>query len=154
MVKKARHGSRTSTRNDVSTKRLLVNVAKNVLRKAANVVSVGSIGTFILWASPAMCIAAAIYAYSTRGYFAIGGEALLVVLLPGLGFFLRSFADAKDNFESGMPVPERRFTEEYEDGQVNVENDRLQEMILYVADVENWLDDHGYEYGRRSSDDV
>lgn len=154
MVKKARHGSRTSTRNDVSTKRLLVNVVKNALRKAANVVSVGSIGTFILWASPAMCIAAAIYAYSTRGYFAIGGEALLVVLLPGLGFFLRSFADANDNFKSGMPVPERRFTEEYEDGQVNVENDRLQEMILYVADVENWLDDHGYEYCRRSSDDI
>ena len=154
MVKKARHGSRTSTRNDVSTKRLLVNVVKQAARKVVNVVSVGSIGTFILWASPAMCIAAAIYAYSTRGYFAIGGEALLVVLLPGLGFFLRSFADAKDNFESGMPVPERRFTEEYEDGQVNVENDRLQEMILYVADVENWLDDHGYEYGRRSSDDI
>lgn len=154
MVKKARHGSRTSTRNDVSTKRLLVNVAKNALRKAANVVSVGSIGTFILWASPAMCIAAAIYAYSTRGYFAIGGEALLVVLLPGLGFFLRSFADVRDNFESGMPVPERRFTEEYEDGRVDVDNDRLQEMILYVADVENWLDEHGYNYGQRSSNDI
>lgn len=38
-----------------------------------------------------------------------------------------------------IPIPTERFTEEDEDGEVSIEQSRLQEMILYVNDVENYL---------------
>lgn len=38
-----------------------------------------------------------------------------------------------------IPIPSKRFTEEDSDGEVSIEQSRLQEMILYVNDVENYL---------------
>ena len=38
-----------------------------------------------------------------------------------------------------IPIPLKRFTEEDSDGEVSIEQDRLQEMILYVNDIENYL---------------
>lgn len=38
-----------------------------------------------------------------------------------------------------IPIPSKRFTEEDKDGEVSIEQARLQEMILYVNDVENYL---------------
>lgn len=37
------------------------------------------------------------------------------------------------------PVPAKRFTEVDDDGMVSVENDRLQELLLYVSEVEDYL---------------
>lgn len=39
-----------------------------------------------------------------------------------------------------VPVPYRRFTQEGADGEILVENSRIQEMILYVNDLENELE--------------
>ena len=151
MAKQARHGSKVSRRQDSSIKKLVVNILRSFAGKAGDVIasSIGPVGTLILWLSPIACTAAGAYAYAQRGYSAVGGEVFLAVMLPALGFFLRSVASARDNFESGMPVPRRRFTEEYEDGRVDVDYDRLQEMVLYVADIEDWLDAHGYTYSQR-----
>lgn len=44
---------------------------------------------------------------------------------------------------SSVPVPSKRFTEVDEDGMVSVEQCRLQEMIVYVADVEDYLERFG-----------
>lgn len=151
MARQARHGSRVSGKRDVSVKRLVANVIRNAADMAGDFVgaSLGPLGTLLLWVSPILCVLAGSYAYSTRGYMAVGGEEILAVILPALGFFLRSIASARDSFESGMPVPRRRFTEEHGDGRVDVDYDRLQEMVLYVADVEDWLDAHGYTFSER-----
>ena len=42
-----------------------------------------------------------------------------------------------------VPVPVSRFTDVNEDGEVGVKMERLQEMILYVADVEDYLERKG-----------
>lgn len=42
------------------------------------------------------------------------------------------------------PVPIKRLTEVDNDGMVSVKHDRLQEMILFVADVEDYLERKGY----------
>lgn len=47
--------------------------------------------------------------------------------------------------DKGFPVPVKRFTSEYLDGEVTIENSRLQEMILYVCDVEDWLESSGFD---------
>lgn len=41
-----------------------------------------------------------------------------------------------------IPVPKKRFTEVDEYGEVSVESERLEEMLLYVSDLEDWLERH------------
>ena len=47
--------------------------------------------------------------------------------------------------DTGFPVPTKRFTTEYRDGEITIENGRLQEMIIYVCDVEDWLESSGFD---------
>lgn len=39
-----------------------------------------------------------------------------------------------------IPVPENRFTTEEENGEVTIEVERIQELILYMDDLENWIE--------------
>lgn len=43
---------------------------------------------------------------------------------------------------SDFPIPSKRFTKEI-DGEVNMEESRLEELLLYVCDVENWAEQKG-----------
>lgn len=65
--------------------------------------------------------------------------ALVFVALFLYSKVLQAVANATGCGDS-FPVPVKRFTTVDEDGVVSVENDRLQEMILYVADVEDYLE--------------
>lgn len=38
------------------------------------------------------------------------------------------------------PIPNKRFTQVDDDGEVSIENSRLQELILYMADLEDWME--------------
>lgn len=52
------------------------------------------------------------------------------------------YSEVEDN---GFPVPSKRFTSESRDGEVSIEKNRLQEMILYVSEVEDWLESSGFD---------
>lgn len=54
-------------------------------------------------------------------------------------YFLKQLGDRYGKGNT-VPVPEKRFTEVSSDGEVSAEYDRLQEMLLYVADVEDYLE--------------
>ena len=43
-----------------------------------------------------------------------------------------------------FPIPQERFTEKLPDGEVRLRNDRLQELILYMKDLEDWFENNGY----------
>lgn len=77
-----------------------------------------------------------------RGYFGVGGEILVPILILFIIYFLRSMAN-KYRKGTAIPVPEERFTEVDDDGEVSIRNDRLQELILYLADLEDWLERRG-----------
>lgn len=47
--------------------------------------------------------------------------------------------------DTDFPIPAKRFTSESRDGEVTIENSRLQEMIIYVCDVEDWLESSGFD---------
>ena len=64
---------------------------------------------------------------------------LLIILLS---YFLKSFANKIGKGET-PPVPIKRFTSDDGDGEVSVENSRLQELILFVFDYEEWLERKG-----------
>lgn len=72
----------------------------------------------------------------------IGPEMLVPVAAFAVAYYFKSFAN-KIGKGSTCPVPSKRFTEVDGDGEVSVSNARLQEMLLYVADVEDWLERKG-----------
>lgn len=53
-------------------------------------------------------------------------------------YYLKEISN-RINHGGKFPIPEARFTKVDEYGEVSVERSRLQEMILYVGDVEDWL---------------
>lgn len=78
-----------------------------------------------------------------RGSFAIGSEILIPPFVGVIIYFIRSFAN-KLGKGITVPIPKKRFTEvDNETGEVNILNDRVQELILYVADLEDWLQRKG-----------
>lgn len=67
------------------------------------------------------------------------------LLLPLAFWFVTIILDRlaeKTGKGKSIPIPAKRFTEEDSDGEVSIEQSRLQEMILYVNDVENYLERH------------
>lgn len=66
----------------------------------------------------------------------------LELLIPLVVFLLVKYINGvADRIGQGtqIPMPQKRFTKIDSDGEVTVEKERLQEMLLYVADVEEWL---------------
>jgi hypothetical protein len=45
----------------------------------------------------------------------------------------------KTNNGNELPIPRKRYTEEQEDGEVYIKKEDLQEVILYLNEVENYL---------------
>lgn len=77
-----------------------------------------------------------------RGSFTVGAELFLPLVIGVLAYYMKSFGN-RANKGSSIPRPAGRFTTVDNDGEVTVEQERLQEMILYVADLEDWLEKRG-----------
>ena len=77
--------------------------------------------------------------YRIRGKFAVGGEAFIPLLMFAFIYYIRQFANRIGKGER-IPVPDERFTEEgEEDGEYTVEVSRMEEMIIYMSKLEDWL---------------
>lgn len=57
-------------------------------------------------------------------------------------YYLKAYA-SKIGKGKMPPIPTKRFTAVDEDGEVSVETDRIQELILYIADLEDWIERKG-----------
>lgn len=82
--------------------------------------------------------------YFVGQYLLIGSCKLSFYLIIPIVFsilthFLHSAAN-KTGKGNACPVPIKRFTEVSEEGEVSIENDRLQELLLYMADLEDWME--------------
>ena len=80
--------------------------------------------------------------YVANGTIVIGPEILIPILFAIVIYYLKSSAN-KIGKGITIPVPDKRFTEVDDDGEVNIEQNRLQELILYIADLEDWLERKG-----------
>lgn len=106
---------------------------------------VSGIGNALLISGPFVMLLVGEYVYADRGYWAVGGEVILPFIFVVAGLALKSYARVSGTDHSDIPVPYRRFTNvDCNSGQVDVEYDRVQEMILYMADLEDWFDRNGY----------
>lgn len=77
-----------------------------------------------------------------RGSSAISWEILIPPVVGVITYFLRAVSN-KLGKGITIPRPNKRFTEVSDDGEVNIRQDRVQELILYVADLEDWLQRKG-----------
>lgn len=81
--------------------------------------------------------------YQQRGRFAVGGEIFIPVVVFMITYYIRQYANRLGKGER-IPVPEKRFTEPgEEDGEYTVETKRMEEMILYMSNLEDWLQRKG-----------
>lgn len=77
-----------------------------------------------------------------RNEIIIGCEILIPLVFFVLIYYLKSTAN-KIGKGTTIPVPDKRFTEIIDDGEVSIEQNRIQELILYVADLEDWMERKG-----------
>lgn len=84
----------------------------------------------------------AFYLGSKRSFVNVIKIVALELLLILISCFLSYFSK---ELNGGINFPEsrKRFTKEDEDGEVTIETKRLQEMILWVAEVEDWMERKG-----------
>lgn len=81
-------------------------------------------------------------AYVARGYIGIGSEWFIPLAFWLVMYLLRAIAN-KTGKGTSIPRPRKRFTEVTEDGEVSVPMDRSEEMILYLCDLEDWMERKG-----------
>lgn len=81
-------------------------------------------------------------ALTTGKVILLSGELLIPLLFISVIYFVKSCAN-KIGKGITVPCPEKRFTQVDEDGEVSIENNRIQELILYLADLEDWLEKKG-----------
>ena len=80
--------------------------------------------------------------YASKGHISVGFEILIPIIVYAIIYYIRSYAN-KIGKGYTVPTPDKRFTEVNDDGEVSVRNDRVQELILYLADLEDWLERKG-----------
>lgn len=105
--------------------------------------NVKSLGTLIELSTPYLMYVLGQRLALDREVFAVGGELFLPVCLWLVANFIKGVAN-KLNRGPRIPKPVERFTEVDEDGVVSVEQERLEEMLIYVADLEDWMERKGW----------
>lgn len=83
------------------------------------------------------------YMIGQRTYKIKLNEELLIPIVVFIMIYLVNSYANKIGKGITIPVPDKRFTEVDDDGEVSVENRRIQELLLYTADLEDWLERKG-----------
>ncbi len=82
------------------------------------------------------------YVHDKRGEILPGGEIFIPIIFGLIICLLRSYAN-KIGKGTKVPIPPKRFTYVDDDGEVTISYHRIQELILYLADLEDWLERKG-----------
>ena len=82
------------------------------------------------------------YAALGRHDIGVGGEIFTPLIFLVIIFYLKSTAN-KLGKGITIPLPDKRFTMVDDDGEVSIEHRRIQELLLYMADLEDWMERKG-----------
>ena len=85
---------------------------------------------------------AVLSAYQIRGHFAAGGEWFIPLMFWFVMYLLRSIANRTGKGIS-IPKPSKRFTEVSDDGEITIPTARVEELIQYMCDLEDWMERKG-----------
>ena len=127
----------------------VLNIMKEVAEEAVHSVAyfmrhnVRYLGTLIELGTPYLMYILGQRLALDREAFLVGGEVFLPIYFLIIAKFIKSVAN-KLNRGPRIPKPTERFTEVDEDGVVSVEQERLEEMLVYMADLEDWMERKGW----------
>lgn len=82
------------------------------------------------------------YAALERGKFAVGGEILLAIVFLVFENYFKGYA-RKNNTGDALPMARKRFTVEDGNGEISIDRKDLEEMIIYVNEIENYIEREG-----------
>lgn len=127
----------------------ILNILKEVAEEAIHSVAyfvkcnIKNLGILIEMVTPYLMYVLGQRVALDRGMFAVGGELFIPIYLWMIASFIKSVAN-KLNRGPRIPKPTERFTEVDEDGMVSVEQERLDELLVYMADLEDWMERKGW----------
>lgn len=81
------------------------------------------------------------YVYKQRSAYVIGGELLVPVFVTIISTLIRDYAD-ESNKGKNIPLPRdgKRYTYVDKDDNVSIIQSNYQELIIYVSEVEDYLE--------------
>lgn len=120
--------------------RIILEIVKDTLRNIACFIesNLRSFAKILNFALPYV-----MYMIGQRTYKIKLNEELLIPIVVFIMIYLINSYANKIGKGITIPVPDKRFTEVDDDGEVSVENRRIQELLLYTADLEDWLERKG-----------
>lgn len=80
--------------------------------------------------------------FMRNAHMSVGGEIFIPLAVIVVNYYMRSTANRLGKGVT-VPIPDKRFTNVSHDGEVTIENRRIQELLLYMADLEDWLERKG-----------
>lgn len=119
---------------------VLVELYKSIKYRVVN--SVYIIALLLEFSMPYIMYRLGYSLYISRGGIYIGSELLLPIVLFFIVKVLKEYAKKK-NIVDEMPIPDKRYTRVDEEGNVHMDRNKYMEMMIYVANVENYLERHG-----------
>lgn len=114
------------------SKKVLINIIVNKITH-----SLSPLSKMIIWFTPIVMY------WIGRGQIKFDGWIILPMVLICIASIFRRVSNSIGKGET-FPVPKEKFTSVDEDGNPSVGVHRIHELILYVADVEEWLQKNGY----------
>ena len=81
--------------------------------------------------------------------------AIFTIFAQVLMYVVTSYIEYSESKGLDIPVPAERFTKVTEDDMVTVDSSRLQELLVYTSELEDWLELNGYHLkGRDELEDA
>lgn len=112
----------------------ILDILSNSLRYIVYILNIGT--PYLMWYI-------GIDLYKQRSGFFVGGEIFIPIYIFAITYYIRQYANRLGKGEN-IPVPEKRFTEPgEEDGEYTVEVKRIEEMIIYMSNLEDYLQRKG-----------
>lgn len=104
---------------------------------------VSALPLLIVVATPYLMFMAGEIVGDEQGTGVISSWVFTPIVLYILAYLIDKVVRKAHNKTTSCPIPAKRFTEENEDGEINIDTNRLQELIVYMADLENWFERKG-----------
>lgn len=127
---------------------VLVNIIDNLIKdvtkfvydltKAMLILSkyIANIIVFIL---PFVMILIGNKVFDQRGHFEMGMEFMIPIIVFFVVYILKDLHRIYFETDKEMPKPKERFTT-VDGSKVEINNDRLEELILYMQELEDWIE--------------
>lgn len=99
--------------------------------------------------NPFVAMGLTYHTYQIRGYWAVGGEMFIPILLFIVSYGLQTINSVVFDHIGDIPVSYKRFTRRDAKGNPQFNMDDLHQMIEYLAELEDVMDTHGKYRGGR-----